>query len=207
MAIDVRWTRVLVDDRRDLLYGPRTGRLYLLGRREAEDPRLRKVLGLARSTFDDALEDPAGSVAHDAASFRGAPLPRTPAGLRIAYRLFDWTRSVLPFRLTVHLTAAAARRASRRAERAPNGDRDLVGAIARVIHGLERGVGYADCYPRALLTAFLALRVGTACQVALGVLAPTRKMHAWCSVDGVVPYEPMPEHYLYSPLLVISLDP
>lgn len=207
MAIDVRWTRVLVDDRRDLLYGPRTGRLYLLGRREAEDPRLCKVLGLARWTFDERLEDPAGAVAHDAASFRGASLPPTPAGPRIAYRLFDRTRSVLPFRLAVHLAAAAARRASRRAERAPSGDGHVVDAIARAIHALERDVDYADCYPRALLTAFLALRVGIGCQVALGVLAPTRKMHAWCSVDGVVPYEPMPEHYLYRPLLVISLAP
>jgi len=205
VAIDVRWTRVLVDDRRDLLYGPRTGRLYLLERREAEDLRLRKVLGLARCTFEDVLEDPAGAAAHDAASFRGTSLPRAPAALRAAYRLFDRTRSVLPFRLAVPGVAAAARRASREPLR--ESEVDPVGAIAAAIHALERDVGYTDCYPRALLTAFLALSAGAACRLALGVLAPTRKMHAWCTMDGVVPYEPMPEHYLYRPLLVMSLEP
>lgn len=207
MAIDVRWTRVLVDDRRGLLYGPGTGRLYLLGPREAEDRWLRRVLGLARWTFDDDLEDPAATVAHDATSFRGATPPLARASLRGAYRLLDQTRSVLPFGLAVRLTAAAARRRARRGALAANGNIDRVGAIARAIHALERDVGYADCYPRALLTAYLALSVGTACRISIGVLAPTRKMHAWCTVDGVVPYEPMPEHFLYRPLLVISLDP
>ncbi|HEY8554524.1 MAG TPA: lasso peptide biosynthesis B2 protein [Burkholderiales bacterium] len=205
MAIDARWTRVLVDDRRSLLYGPGTGRLYLLEPREAEDPRLRRVLGLARSTFAAHLDDPAAAVAHDAASLRGSTPPRAPARLRAAYRLLDRTRSALPFGLAVRLAAAAGRRRARGATRDGNGA--VVDAIALAIHALERDVGYADCYPRALLTAFLALAAGSACRIAIGVLAPTRKMHAWCTVDGVVPYEPMPEHYLYRPLLVVSLDP
>ncbi|HEX6996757.1 MAG TPA: lasso peptide biosynthesis B2 protein [Gammaproteobacteria bacterium] len=205
MAFDARWTRVLVDDRRSLLYGPGTGRLYLLGPREAEDPRLRRVLGLAQSKFAAHLDDPAAAVAHDAASFRGSAPPRAPASLRAAYRLLDRTRSALPFGLAVRLAAAAGRRRARGGARAANGAG--VDAIASAIHALERDVGYADCYPRALLTAVLALAAGLACRVAIGVLAPTRKMHAWCTVDGVVPYEPMPEHYLYRPLLVVSLDP
>ena len=207
MAIDARWTRVLVDDRRSLLYGPGTGRLYLLGPREAEDPRLRRLLGLAQSTFAADLDDPAAAVAHDAASFRGTAPPRARASLRAAYRLFDRTRSVLPFGLAARLAAAAARRERRRRPSDANGGAGTVDAIARAIHALERDVGYADCYPRALLTAFLAVARGSACRIVIGVLAPTRKMHAWCAVDGVVPYEPSPEHYLYRPLLVLSLDP
>ena len=41
----------------------------------------------------------------------------------------------------------------------------------------------------------------------VGVLSPTRKMHAWCEVDGELPYEPMPEHYLYQPLWTLALTP
>lgn len=207
MAIDARWTRILVDDRRSLLYGPGTGRLYLLGRRETDDPRLRKVLGLGRSTFDSGLEDPAATVAHNAASLFGAASPPVPASLRAAYRLIDRTRSVLPFGHAVRLAAAAARRRSRRGGPGANGVIDRIDAIARAIHAVERDVGHADCYPRALLTAYLALSARAACRIAIGVLAPTRKMHAWCAVGGVVPYEPAPEHYLYRPLVVISLDP
>lgn len=207
MAIDGRWTQIVADDRRWLLYGPRTGRLYLLQRPEADDPRLRQVLGLARLTFDGDLEDPATAVAHDTASFGGAGSPRPPVALTAAYRLLDGTRSVLPLMLAARLVAAcAARRRSRPIATGGLPGR-AVDAIAHAIHGLERHVGYADCYPRALLTAFLALSAGAACRVAIGVLAPTRKMHAWCSVDGVVPYEPMREHYLYRPLLVMTLIP
>ncbi len=212
MVTDARWTSVRVDDRRSLLYGPGTGRLYLLGHREAEDLRLRKVLGLARSTFDADLGDPAATVAYDGPSFRGASSPRTPPSLRVAYRLLDRTRSTLPFGFAVRITAALARRRAGRSGRSHEEDArtsgtERVGVIARAIHALERDVGYADCYPRALLTAYLAASVGAPCRVAIGVLAPTRKMHAWCTVDGVVPYEPMPEHFMYRPLVVIALEP
>lgn len=207
MTIDGRWTEIVADDRRSLLYGPRTGRLYLLERRAAEDANLRKVLGLARLTFDGDLEDPATAVAHDTASFGGAAPPRPPVALRAAYRLLDGTRSLLPLGLAARLVAASAARRSRRtrANGVPRGS--TVDAIAHAIHALERHVGYADCYPRALLTAFLALSAGSVCRLAVGVLAPTRKMHAWCSIDGQLPYEALPEHYMYRPLLVVSLRP
>lgn len=206
MSFDARWTRIVVDDTRRMLYGPGTGRLYLLGPREAEDETLHRVLGLARSTYADDLDDPAGAVAHAAGSFSGDDAPRSPTKLRAAYRFLDRSRAVLPFAVSARLVSAAARR-SRRKRRSAVVAGSPVDAIAAAIHALERDVGYADCYPRALMTAGLALAAGAACRLAIGVLAPTRKMHAWCCVDGVVPFEPMPEHYLYRPLLVISLTP
>ena len=206
MATDACWTRIVVDDHRDFVYGALTGRLYLLKRADAADPRLHAVLGLGRMTFDGNLEDPAGSVAHDSASLSGTAAPPSPRAWRAAYRLVDRTRSVMPFAMAARLAAAAAaRKRSRGAPAEHRSGSERVDAIARAIHVLERDVGYADCYPRALLTAYVALAAGIACRLAIGVLAPTRKMHAWCSIDGVVPYEPMREHFLYRPLLVMAL--
>ena len=57
------------------------------------------------------------------------------------------------------------------------------------------------------MTAVLALRSGWPADLTLGVLAPTRLMHIWCAVDGILPYEPSPEHYLYTPLVTARLTP
>ena len=84
---------------------------------------------------------------------------------------------------------------------------DFAEAIGRLVHGVESAIGLADCYPRALLTAWLSLSHGLRCELVVGTLAPTRKMHAWCSIHGQLPYEALPEHYLYQPLLIMSLTP
>ncbi|MGE0807063.1 MAG: lasso peptide biosynthesis B2 protein [Burkholderiaceae bacterium] len=79
--------------------------------------------------------------------------------------------------------------------------------IGRRVRDLEQGLGLADCYPRALVTAYLCLLAGRDCTLTIGVLAPTRKMHAWCSTQALLPYEPLPEHYLYRPLWSTTLVP
>jgi hypothetical protein len=82
-----------------------------------------------------------------------------------------------------------------------------VSEIGRLVHAVEQAVGLTDCYPRALLTCYLCLTSGLRCELTVGTLAPTRKLHAWCSTGGALPYEPSPEHYLYRPLLVVALAP
>jgi hypothetical protein len=98
------------------------------------------------------------------------------------------------------LVAAAARRSASR-------DPVDLTDIARTIHAVEQGAGRADCYPRALLTMYLCLRAGRVCQLLIGSLVPTRMMHAWCSTEGQLPYEAMPEHYMYRPMLMLQFDP
>jgi len=80
-------------------------------------------------------------------------------------------------------------------------------AVSKLLADLEHQLGLADCYPRALVTAYLCLLAGRRCTLTIGVLAPTRKMHAWCSVQASLPYEPLPEHYLYRPLWPNTLAP
>ena len=79
--------------------------------------------------------------------------------------------------------------------------------IGRCVRDLEQKLGVADCYPRALVTAYLCLLAGHHCILTMGVLAPSRKMHVWCSAQGLLPYEPLPEHYLYRPLWSMTLSP
>jgi len=70
---------------------------------------------------------------------------------------------------------------------------------------VERSIGISDCYPRALLTAYLCMCARLNCEVTIGILTPTAMMHAWCSTGGSVPYEPDPQHWLYSPLAVFDV--
>lgn len=75
-----------------------------------------------------------------------------------------------------------------------------------MVHGIEQSLGYSDCYPRALMTLYLCLSSRRDCDLTIGLLAPTRKMHAWCSSEGQLPYEALPEHYMYQPLMVMNFS-
>jgi hypothetical protein len=70
---------------------------------------------------------------------------------------------------------------------------------------VERAAGISDCYPRALLTAYLCMIARIRCEVTVGILSPTAKMHAWCSAEAAIPYEPKPEHWFYSPLVIFDV--
>jgi hypothetical protein len=78
--------------------------------------------------------------------------------------------------------------------------------IGRLVFEVERSAGIEDCYPRALLTLYLCLQAGHPCELLVGCLAPTRKMHAWCSSAGTLPYEALPEHYMYQPLYALAFE-
>ena len=80
-------------------------------------------------------------------------------------------------------------------------------SIGERLCAIELAARLSDCYPRALASVWLAARARLPCQLTLGVLSPTRKMHVWCTVDAVVPYEPKGEHYLYTPLFTLMLLP
>jgi len=74
---------------------------------------------------------------------------------------------------------------------------DRIGRLAALA---ERHAGVSDCYPRSLLLGALCGRAGVGCDITIGILAPTRKLHAWCSSDGMLVYEPTPRHWWYRPL-------
>lgn len=205
MTVLGAWARVCVDDARALIYGPNLGRLYLVTRDQASDRHLQSVLGLRRYVFHDTLDDPALRIVHDLANLKTVPLPYPSALLRLGYRLIQFLRHLVPFRVAIALIDRLAAYSRRRIV----GDSEMptVSDIGRLVHAIERAIGIADCYPRALITCFLALRCGHHCKLTIGSLVPTRKMHAWCSIDGQLPYEALPEHYLYQPLLVLALSP
>jgi hypothetical protein len=193
------WTRVFVDERRYLVYGPSTGRLYLLGP-EAAEPSLLRLLGLRDLVPRDDLADPALRIVHDLSSLKTMPVVAAPASLRVAYRFFCRSRHLIPLVLMVGILGRVAGRRPASVERA-------TADIGRLVHGVEHAVGLSDCYARALLTSYLCLRSGRACDLVVGALAPTRMMHAWCSTDGELPYEASPEYYMYRPLVVMTLAP
>ena len=207
VSAGVRWCPVPVDDaspsggragsRRYLLYGPRLGRLYLLPEERAFDASLHSFLGLSATGMTARLDDPVQRIAYDESGLQQYPRADINLAIGTAYRVVHWSRYWLP----LHAAAALARRAaSFRRWVPPSGTPDDLLNIARQLRDVEFRLGVADCYPRALLTAYLCLLAGRDCILTIGVLTPTRKMHVWCSAEGVLPYEPLPEHYLYRPL-------
>jgi hypothetical protein len=119
----------------------------------------------------------------------------------VAYRAFHHSRRFVPLRLLVRVVGLLAAILPAKLERGPSS----VEVIARAVCATEQSVGFSDCYPRAVLTAFLASAMGHHCTITVGTIAPTRKMHAWCSIDGVLPFEPSAEHYLYQPVWAIEI--
>jgi hypothetical protein len=196
------WCVVEVDERRALLYGPRFGRLYLLAASDARDERFCRVVGLSEGARATCLLDPVHRIAHDLQSLSGAAPIRASAALVAVYGLLRASRYVLPFRLALAIARASALLVGRHCLKAGASPTQ----IAQLVHAVERKLPFGDCYPRALLTAFLCVSARRACTVLVGVLAPTRKMHAWCSVDGSLPYEPVPEHYLYQPIWTATIQ-
>lgn len=198
------WTGISAAGGRIFLYGPRLGRLYLLPSAQASDPKLLRILGLPMPSRQPEVEDPITRVTHDRASLADEPEgSRPPFSLRLAYRVFQITRGIIPFATMAHLARAAAPlwRGRALASGATTSE------IGKRIHAVESALRGANCYPRALLTALLAIAAGRQCTLLIGLLAPTRKMHAWCSVESELPYEPTPEHYLYQPLWALTLRP
>jgi hypothetical protein len=195
------WAEIPVDVSRSFIYGPRLGRLYLVSAADAQSPAFHRALGLRRARNAVPLADPADSVAHTAITFDESPRP-LPAcrGLRLFYLALRTTRGVFALRFCARVVRRLAK-LSRGDPRATSTD------IAGLVHAVERGVAAPDCYPRALLTLYLALRLRKRCVLTVGVLAPTRKMHAWCSIGSELPYEPVPEHYLYQPVWSLTLRP
>jgi hypothetical protein len=193
-----RWTRVFIDSARCLVYGPSIGRLYLLDGAEALERPLQIVLGLRSFSLCETLADPAARVVHHRSNLRDVSVPCASHALRVAYRLLHWSRYIVPLGWAATIVRLAAR-LPRSTARATLSD------IGRTLHAVESAAAFSDCYPRALLTAYLCLKSGRDCELVVGALAPTRKMHAWCCSDGAIPYEAGPEHYMYQPLIVFSL--
>lgn len=200
---DYAWTEIDAEDGHRFLYGPRFGRLYLLPVEQATDSRLLRVVGLSQANRTQVLTDPATRVLHNQFSLSSERDLKCPRRLAFLYRFFHATRSIVPF---VAMASLARRAVPLLCEHAVAAG-STTSEIGTIVHVVERKLGWANCYPRALLTAGLATAAGRACTLVIGQLAPTRKMHAWCSVDGEIPYEPSPEHYLYQPLWMLTLRP
>jgi hypothetical protein len=199
VAVSGCWTRVFIDRERCFVYGPSLGRLYLLAREQSLERHLQTLLGLGSLILCDEIADPAERIVHNLSTLRSTAPVDVPVSLRIAYRLLHYSRHAIPLAVIVAFLRWIAKR---RVDNQPT-----ISDLGRLVYSIERAVGYGDCYPRALLTCYLCLRSGRSCDLAVGTLAPTRKMHAWCSVEGQLPYEASPEHYMYAPLLVMTLTP
>ena len=179
------------------MYSPRFGRTYLLAPDLTTGAVLPVLLGLRSDAYRERLLDPAASVRLvDGTGASDAP---TAGLLQLLYVFFHRHRTVASIRRALRLASLIARlKPSRRKMDASE--------VGRLVMSLERAVGVSDCYPRALMTAYLCMTARLPCQVSVGILAPTRKMHAWCSTEGSIPYEPKPVHWWYSPLVVFDVS-
>lgn len=196
------WSPVFVGDGLCLLYGPRLGRFYLLAQEDALNPLFLRIIGLTEDARHDQIVDPANRIASTRLDFGSVARKSALWRWRLAYRALRISRYVMPFRLTARLVRFLACSVRHYPQLEGIGV-----SIALRLHTIELALGVGDCYPRALMTAFWSLAAGRRCILTIGALVPTRKMHVWCTVDSVIPYEPSPEHYLYQPLWTVMLQP
>lgn len=196
------WSSIHLRDDRHLLYGPRLGRAYLLPQSRFLDPAFIRLAGLRGACYQEVLPDPVQGIARTLEHSHLAPVEKAPMSRVLGYRCLHLSRHVIPLRLMARML----RRLARLQPPLPPPDCPNT-MLADALHAIERSLGAGDCYPRALMTMFLSIRLRRACTLVLGALTPTRKMHVWCVVDGVLPYEPLPEHYLYQPLWALQLKP
>lgn len=202
----VRWSPVPAGDGRCFVYSPRFGTTYLVEPEVLESAAFRLLVGLHRDGQCEKLPDPALSV--DRVGAFEKPLStlcrgdatdgsEASARLRRLYLVFHRHR----FLASIPRVVGAARWIGR-ARREPR--RGEVSEVGRTVMAVEGAVGVSDCYPRALLTAYLCATAGLRYEIAVGILAPTSNLHAWCAVEGVVPFEPVLHHWWYQPLVVVD---
>jgi len=202
----VWWVRLPSGDGRYFVYSPRFGRTYLLTVELATSRVLPFLLGLKAANHRETLSDPAVCV--DLVGDFDKPLialPDKPLGteqgknvgwfLPLLYLFFHRYRRIASISRAVFLVRCLARLQPGRRQWG-------AGEVGLAVMAVEDKVGMSECYPRALLTAYLCLSARLDCRVAVGILAPTANMHAWCSTGGIIPYEPASR---YSPLAIFDV--
>lgn len=191
--VTICWSPLPIDSSRSFVFSPRSGRTYLLDTGAAEVGIIPRLLGLRPANRQRELLDPATAVLSTIASnavdvgwFLSRIYQLVHRHRRIAStcRVLTMSRTVARLRTPLDLT---------------------LDDIGHVVQAVEERAGISDCYPRALITAYLCIRSRRDCAVAFGMLAPTPNLHAWCSSERVVPFEPDPPHWWYRPLAVIDI--
>jgi hypothetical protein len=196
MIKHTKWTRLWVDSERCFVYSPRFGRTYLLPLDLSATHALPPLLGLKAQEHRNSLVDPAEEI-----TLVGSAETTVRVGWLIMslYVLFHRHRTLLSINRAMSLSRWLARFGPKRLHWGPAD----VGSVAMAV---ERSLGISDCYPRALVTSYLCMTAGLSCEVTIGILSPTAKMHAWCSTNGAIPYEPRPQHWFYRPLIVFGIS-
>ena len=185
------------------VYSPRLGVTYCLNQEQVENGALLALLGLRLSRRVDSLEDPVVSVltggTHEKkispaelAKWRRAESAALLGVLQRLYRLSHHHRWIFrPGNAPVWawLLSRSLHPQSLNLDR-----------IARLIAATEYAEGVSDCYPRAILTSVLCTVAGLPSNITIGIMTPTRKLHAWCSSEGQLIYEPTPRYWWFKPL-------
>jgi hypothetical protein len=152
------------------------------------------LLGLPARNRVSELPDPASTAHRTSEGFRA---PKASVILVLVYRLVHRYRSLASVSRVLRLARLIAWLQPRRAW--------SIADIGGIVFSVEQAAGLSDCYPRSLITAYLCMRSRRDCSLAIGILAPTPNLHAWCATEQVVPFEPDPPHWWYRPLTVIDI--
>lgn len=196
-AIKVRWSRICINNK-CFFYGPRLGALYFLPTEQSSEKLLLRVLGLRTFYFTDELSDPACYVLHDLTELKKNRASPVSGIWCFIYQFIHLSRHIIPFNIMLNgMTKIASIMRSVNQTYSPS-------EIGQILHAIEQRTGYQNCYPRSIITACLCTQSRLSWDVTIGILSPTRMMHAWCSTNGILPFEPSPEHYMYQPLVIFS---
>jgi hypothetical protein len=194
----MQWAWVPVNNHKIFVFSPINGFTYLVSHEQVSDTIFLFLLGLKKENYIDELADPAENVVRCLTSSKTPGISiKVKFQYKWLYRFIHIARTFVPIRPFLSIISLLARFQSQLNLTAHN--------IGQLIHDIETSVDFSDCYPRALLTSYFCLRSRLDCDLVIGSLTPTHKMHAWCCTCGAIPYEPMVEHWIYQPLVVMRI--
>jgi hypothetical protein len=204
---EVQWTPVSAGDGRFFVYSTRFGSTHLVTKEVISSAIFRFALGLCQTARRDSLVDPATAVRLSGAFEKPLQLPQGAGNAQFRkpdsllprlYLLFHRHRVIFSIPRAIKLCKLLLWLWGRN-------DTLCVTDIGELVKTVEDQVGISDCYPRALLTAYLCLAAQQRSHIVVGILAPTTSLHAWCCVYGIIPYEPVDRNWWYRPLVIFDV--
>lgn len=204
---EAQWTPVSAGDGRFFVYSTRFGSTHLVTTEVASSAIFRHALGLSQTARRDSLTDPATAVRLSGAFEKPLQLPSGACNaqprklgrlLPRLYLLFHRHRVIFSIPRAIKLCKLLLWLRG-------HSDAQSVAGIGELVKTIEDRVGISDCYPRALLTAYLCLAAQQRSHIVVGILAPTTRLHAWCCVRGIIPYEPVDHNWWYKPLVIFDV--
>ncbi|MGI9316769.1 MAG: lasso peptide biosynthesis protein [bacterium] len=195
-SYSLRWTTAPIEGSQQLVISPRNGRSYIVNTDSDEYNHFLRIAGLDENARADNF-DYMSSLTYVSLSSAQRSRPRGYFTATLIFKLVNSLRTIISPKILVSL---AVKLGHLKLFHISSADEAL-----QLVRSVEKDSDPGSCFARSVLLFALATQAGLAASMYIGVLAPCTKMHAWTVIDNSILYEPVPEHWMYYPVLRFRL--